>query len=120
MSAATRRWPSCTATSTSWPPVRTRPRATLGSPPTCWPAVRAMRTSSGSSWQSPVASATDNPAGGVHGREGLAFDLYGTLVDPIAIASELGQLLGDAVGREVAGLWRLKQLEYSFRLTAMS
>jgi len=49
----------------------------------------------------------------------LAFDLYGTLVDPIAIASELGRLLGDAEAREVAGLWRLKQLEYSFRLTAM-
>ena len=55
----------------------------------------------------------------MNGREVLAFDLYGTLVDPIAIASELGQLLGDADGREVAGLWRLKQLEYSFRLTAM-
>ncbi len=49
----------------------------------------------------------------------LAFDLYGTLVDPIAIAGELGHLLGDAAGREAAGLWRLKQLEYSFRLTAM-
>ena len=56
----------------------------------------------------------------VNGREVLAFDLYGTLVDPIAIASELGRLLGEADGREAAGLWRLKQLEYSFRLTAMS
>jgi len=55
----------------------------------------------------------------VRNREVLAFDLYGTLVDPIAIASELGRLLGDAEAREVAGLWRLKQLEYSFRLTAM-
>lgn len=53
-------------------------------------------------------------------REVLAFDLYGTLVDPIAIAAELGQLLGDGDGREAAGLWRSKQLEYSFRLTAMS
>ena len=53
-------------------------------------------------------------------REVLAFDLYGTLVDPIAIATELGQLIGDAEGREVAALWRLKQLEYSFRLTAMN
>jgi 2-haloacid dehalogenase len=52
-------------------------------------------------------------------RQVLAFDLYGTLVDPIAIAGELGQILGDSAGREVAGLWRLKQLEYSFRLTAM-
>jgi 2-haloacid dehalogenase len=48
----------------------------------------------------------------------LAFDLYGTLVDPIAISSELGQVLGSH-GREAARLWRLKQLEYSFRLTAM-
>jgi 2-haloacid dehalogenase len=56
----------------------------------------------------------------VNEREVLAFDLYGTLVDPIAIAAELGQLLGDGDGREAAGLWRSKQLEYSFRLTAMS
>jgi 2-haloacid dehalogenase len=52
-------------------------------------------------------------------REVLAFDLYGTLVDPIAISSELDQVLGDSDGREAARLWRLKQLEYSFRLTAM-
>src|SRR6185312_12932623 len=52
-------------------------------------------------------------------REVLAFDLYGTLVDPIGISSELGRVLGGSDGREVAGLWRLKQLEYSFRLTAM-
>jgi 2-haloacid dehalogenase len=52
-------------------------------------------------------------------REVLAFDLYGTLVDPTAISGELGRVLGDADGREAAGLWRLKQLEYSFRLTAM-
>jgi 2-haloacid dehalogenase len=55
----------------------------------------------------------------LHGREVLAFDLYGTLVDPIAIAGELGDLVGEADGREVAGLWRAKQLEYSFRLTVM-
>jgi 2-haloacid dehalogenase len=66
-----------------------------------------------------VASAADNPAGTVTGREVLAFDLYGTLVDPIAIAGELGRALGDSDGREAATLWRLKQLEYSFRLTAM-
>lgn len=53
------------------------------------------------------------------GREVLAFDLYGTLVDPIAIAGELSRLLGESRGAEVAGLWRGKQLEYSFRLTAM-
>jgi 2-haloacid dehalogenase len=55
----------------------------------------------------------------VNGREVLAFDLYGTLVDPIAIAGELGRLLGDAAAAAAAGLWRAKQLEYSFRLTAM-
>ena len=53
------------------------------------------------------------------GREVLAFDLYGTLVDPIAIAGELDRVLGESGGAEVAGLWRGKQLEYSFRLTAM-
>ena len=58
-------------------------------------------------------------AGDPGDREVLAFDLYGTLVDPIAISSELGQVLGDSDGREAARLWRLKQLEYSFRLTAM-
>ena len=52
-------------------------------------------------------------------REVLAFDLYGTLVDPIAISGELDRVLGGSGGREVARLWRLKQLEYSFRLTAM-
>ena len=52
-------------------------------------------------------------------REVLAFDLYGTLVDPIAVSGELDQVLGGSDGAEVARLWRLKQLEYSFRLTAM-
>jgi len=58
-------------------------------------------------------------AGAAGGREVLAFDLYGTLVDPIAISAELGRLLGEAAGGEAARLWRGKQLEYSFRLTAM-
>jgi 2-haloacid dehalogenase len=52
-------------------------------------------------------------------REALAFDLYGTLVDPIAISGALDEMLGGADGTEAARLWRLKQLEYSFRLTAM-
>jgi 2-haloacid dehalogenase len=66
-----------------------------------------------------MASTADDPAGTVAGGGVLAFDLYGTLVNPIAIAGELGRALGDADGREAATLWRLKQLEYSFRLTAM-
>ena len=65
-----------------------------------------------------MASAA-GPAAAAGSREVLAFDLYGTLVDPIAISSELSRLLGDRDGLEVARLWRLKQLEYSFRLTAM-
>jgi 2-haloacid dehalogenase len=66
-----------------------------------------------------MASGPDDPEGAVTGREVLVFDLYGTLVDPIAIAVELGRVLGESDGREAARLWRLKQLEYSFRLTAM-
>ena len=58
-------------------------------------------------------------SGTAAGREVLAFDLYGTLVDPIAISDELTEVLGDPGGREAASLWRAKQLEYSFRLTAM-
>jgi 2-haloacid dehalogenase len=61
----------------------------------------------------------DEPRGAAARRPVLAFDLYGTLVDPIAIASELSRLLGEARGREAAILWRGKQLEYSFRPTAM-
>jgi 2-haloacid dehalogenase len=48
----------------------------------------------------------------------LAFDLYGTLVDPLAIAADLTEILG-ADGSEVARQWRATQLEYSFRLSAM-
>jgi len=58
-------------------------------------------------------------SGTAAGREVLAFDLYGTLVDPIAISDELTEVLGDPGGREAASLWRAEQLEYSFRLTAM-
>jgi hypothetical protein len=52
-------------------------------------------------------------------REVLAFDLYGTLAGPIAVSSELDLVSGGSDGAEVARLRRLKQLEYSFRLTAM-
>jgi 2-haloacid dehalogenase len=54
-----------------------------------------------------------------HGvAEILVFDLYGTLVDPLAIAADLTEVLG-ADGSEVSRQWRAKQLEYSFRLTVM-
>ena len=50
----------------------------------------------------------------------LAFDLYGTLVDPIGISTALKSLVGASKSGEVASLWRQRQLEYSFRLTAMN
>lgn len=49
----------------------------------------------------------------------VAFDLYGTLIDPIGIAAEIDRVLAGDRGAELATLWRTKQLEYSFRLTVM-
>lgn len=49
----------------------------------------------------------------------LAFDVYGTLVDPIAISAELARHLPGDVADGVARVWRRKQLEISFRCTAM-
>jgi hypothetical protein len=37
-------------------------------------------------------------------REVLAFDLYGTLVDPIAVSGEPDRVLGASGGREMARL----------------
>ncbi|MQA85735.1 MAG: haloacid dehalogenase type II [Streptosporangiales bacterium] len=51
-------------------------------------------------------------------REALAFDMYGTLVDPISVRRRLEETVGDAAAA-VAEQWRSKQLEYTFRLTAM-
>jgi 2-haloacid dehalogenase len=51
-------------------------------------------------------------------REALALDMYGTLVDPIRIWEQLEVYLGDSA-RGAAEVWRMKQLEYTFRLTAM-
>lgn len=44
----------------------------------------------------------------------LAFDVYGTLVDPMGMAELLTQEAGDHA-QAVAALWREKQLEFSFR-----
>ena len=44
----------------------------------------------------------------------IAFDVYGTLVNPLAIANPLRSRVGDLAGR-FAELWRMKQLEYSLR-----
>ncbi|MBL8258353.1 MAG: haloacid dehalogenase type II [Candidatus Competibacteraceae bacterium] len=44
----------------------------------------------------------------------LGFDVYGTLVEPLALAEPLRALVGEQAV-QFAGLWRTKQLEYSFR-----
>jgi 2-haloacid dehalogenase len=44
--------------------------------------------------------------------------MYGTLVDPIRIWRQLEAYLGESSIR-AAEIWRMKQLEYTFRLTAM-
>jgi 2-haloacid dehalogenase len=52
-------------------------------------------------------------------RPVVAFDLYGTLVDPLALATDLARHLPSEDARRVATTWRRTQLEYAFRLTAM-
>lgn len=51
-------------------------------------------------------------------REGLAFDMQGTLVDPFGIRRQLERYLSDEAPH-VAEVWRRKQLEYTFLLTLM-
>ncbi len=51
--------------------------------------------------------------------EALAFDMYWTLVDPIRIWKRLERYIPDGDALRVAEVWRQKQLEYTFRLTAM-
>lgn len=46
--------------------------------------------------------------------DAIAFDVYGTLVDPLAMQEHLRSAAGDRAG-ELARTWRAKQLEYSFR-----
>ena len=50
----------------------------------------------------------------MNAKTAIAFDVYGTLVDPLAIADHLKSVVGDRAG-DFATLWRTKQLEYSFR-----
>ena len=52
-------------------------------------------------------------------QEALAFDMYGTLVDPLRIWTQLEQYLPKGNAVRAAEIWRQKQLEYSFRLTVM-
>ena len=51
-------------------------------------------------------------------REALAFDMYGTLVDPLRIWKQLEHYITTNAVR-AAEIWRQKQLEYTFRLTVM-
>lgn len=51
-------------------------------------------------------------------QESLAFDMYGTLVNPIRIWTQLEQYFPNGAQR-IAEIWRQKQLEYSFRLSVM-
>ena len=48
----------------------------------------------------------------------IAFDVYGTLVDPLEMGARLRPIAGEMADR-IAELWRTKQLEYSFRRAAM-
>ena len=48
----------------------------------------------------------------------LAFDVYGTLIDPIAISTMLHEYVGDQAP-QFAQIWRDKQVEYLFRRALM-
>jgi 2-haloacid dehalogenase len=48
----------------------------------------------------------------------LAFDVYGTLIDPFRMEDHLRAVFG-ARAKEATELWRSKQLEYSFRRALM-
>ena len=45
----------------------------------------------------------------------IAFDVYGTLVDPLEMGERLHPVVGEGVAEPMAKLWREKQLEYTFR-----
>lgn len=48
----------------------------------------------------------------------IGFDVYGTLVDPLAMSGALEPVAGERAA-EMAAVWRSKQLEYSFRRALM-
>jgi 2-haloacid dehalogenase len=50
--------------------------------------------------------------------DAIGFDVYGTLVDPLAMRTYLEAVAGDLAG-QVARQWRVKQIEYTFRRTLM-
>src|SRR5246127_2532802 len=48
----------------------------------------------------------------------LAFDVYGTLIDPFRMEEHLHADFGEKA-KEASELWRSKQIEYSFRRALM-
>ena len=50
--------------------------------------------------------------------DAIGFDVYGTLVDPLAMRTHLEAIAGDMAG-QMARLWREKQIEYTFRRALM-
>jgi 2-haloacid dehalogenase len=64
----------------------------------------------------PKTQSTLDP--GMNEPQAIGFDVYGTLVDPLAIASVLQQYAGDQASR-FSELWREKQIEYAFRRALM-
>jgi len=48
----------------------------------------------------------------------LAFDIYGTLIDPHGVVDELSKHVGDRA-QEFSNIWRDKQLEYTWRRALM-
>jgi len=48
----------------------------------------------------------------------LAFDVYGTLIDTAGVTTSLRSLVGDKAS-QFSDLWRLKQLEYTWRYGLM-
>ena len=48
----------------------------------------------------------------------LAFDVYGTLIDPFRMEDHLRAFFGGGA-KEATEMWRSKQLEYSFRRALM-
>jgi 2-haloacid dehalogenase len=48
----------------------------------------------------------------------IGFDVYGTLVDPLAMKTRLEAIAGDLAG-QMSRLWREKQIEYTFRRALM-
>jgi len=50
--------------------------------------------------------------------DAIGFDVYGTLVDPQAMRTQLEAVAGDRAG-QMAQLWREKQIQYTFRRALM-